>query len=94
MPRLGTQAGDATLVADLRPTEHDPYLEAALRGTWASNVLVTGSTRRSYTLETYETDIDTTVLSKGVRFGGFHLTAHRTSRCTSSTRSPSSSRRS
>jgi hypothetical protein len=73
MPRLGTQAGDATLSADLRPTEHDPYLEAALRSTWASNVLVTGSTRRSYSTELYETDIDTTTLSKGMRFGGFHL---------------------
>jgi hypothetical protein len=74
IPRLGTQAGDATLVADLRPTEHDSWLEASLRGTWATNTLVIGSTRRSYTLETYEADIDTTVLSKGVRFGGIHIT--------------------
>jgi len=74
LPRLGTQAGDATLPADLRFTEHDSYLEAALGGTWATNVLVAGLTRRSYTAETYETDIDTSVLSKGMRFGGLHLT--------------------
>jgi hypothetical protein len=74
LPRLGTQAGDGTLVADLRPTEHDPYLEASLRGTWAANVLVPGLTRRSYTGEITEVDIDTSTLSKGIRFGGFHLT--------------------
>jgi hypothetical protein len=66
IPRLGTQAGDATLPADLRYTEHDPYLEAALRGTWATDTLVPGLTRRSYTIETYEQDIDTSVLSKGL----------------------------
>jgi hypothetical protein len=73
MPRLGTKEGRGTLPADLRYTEHDSYLEAALRGTWATNTLVPGITRRSYTIETYEQDIDGSVLSKGARFGGLRL---------------------
>jgi hypothetical protein len=73
MPRLGTQAGDVTFPSDLRFGEPDAYLEAALGGAFATDILVPGLTRRSYTAETYEQDIDTSVLSKGLRFGGFHL---------------------
>lgn len=73
MPRLGTKSGTATLPADLRYTEHDPYLEAAVRGTWATDTLVPGITRRSYTGELYEQDLDGSVLSKGMRFGGLRL---------------------
>lgn len=73
LPRLGSRQGTATLPADLRFTEHDNYLQAALRGTWATDTLVSGTTRRSYTIETYEQDIDTSVLSKGFRFGGFRI---------------------
>lgn len=73
LPRLGSHSGTATLPADLRYTEHDSYLEAALRGTWATDTLVPGITRRSYTIETYEQDIDTSVLSKGWRFGGLRI---------------------
>jgi hypothetical protein len=73
LPRLGSKSGTATLPADLRYTEHDPYLEAAVRSTWATDTLVSGVTKRSYTIETYEQDIDTSVLSKGFRFGGFRI---------------------
>lgn len=73
MPRLGTVEARATLPADLRYTEHDPYLEAALRGTYASDVLVPGITRRSYTIEVYEQDLDASVRTDGFRFGGFRL---------------------
>jgi hypothetical protein len=73
LPRLGTKSGSATLPADLRFTEHDAYLEAAVRGTFATDMLLPGLTRRSYTIETYEQGIDTSVLSKGARFGGFRI---------------------
>lgn len=73
MPRLGTQAGDWTVPSALRYTEHDAYLQAALRGTYATDVLVPGLTRRSYTVEVREKDIGQSVLSKGGRFGGFRL---------------------
>lgn len=73
LPRLGTQAGDVTFPSDLRFGEPDAYLEAALLGTYASDVLVIGSTRRSYTAEVREVDIGQSVLSNGLRFGGFHL---------------------
>ena len=71
--RPGTHEARGTLPADLYYGEHDPYLEAAMRGTWASDVLVPGTTRRSYTIETYEQDIDVSVLTKGWRFGGFRI---------------------
>lgn len=73
LPRLGTKSGTATLPADLYYTEHDAFLQAAVRGTYATDTLVPGTTRRSYTIETYEQDIDTSVLSKGFRFGGFRF---------------------
>lgn len=73
MPRLGTQAGDWTIPAALRYTEHDPYLQAALRGTYATDVLVPALTRRSYTVEVREKDIGQSVMSNGGRFGGFRL---------------------
>lgn len=73
LPRLGSKSGTATLPADLRYTEHDAYLSAAVRGTYATDTLLPGTTKRSYTVEVYEQGIDTSVLSKGFRFGGFRI---------------------
>jgi hypothetical protein len=73
MPRLGTKAGSVTFPADLRYTEHDPYMQAALRGTFTADVLVPGITRRSYTAEVYEQDLDASVLDYGLRFGGMRV---------------------
>lgn len=73
LPRLGTQVGDWSAVSALRYTEHNAYLQAALRSTFSTGVLVPGSTRRSYTVETREADIAQSILSKGGRFGGFRL---------------------
>jgi hypothetical protein len=71
--RPGTHEARGTLPADLYYGEHDTALEAAMRGTWSSNVLVPGTTRRSYTIEVYEQDLDASVLTKGWRFGGFRI---------------------
>lgn len=71
--RPGTHEVRGTLPADLYYSEHDPYLEAVMGGTWATDLLVPGTTRRSFTLETYEQDLDISVQTKGWRFGSVRI---------------------
>ncbi|AIM40774.1 minor tail protein [Idiomarinaceae phage Phi1M2-2] len=54
--RLGNKSADGTPTTYLYPVHSDPFLEAALCGTWDDNVLKTGTTRRGFTYEVQHAD--------------------------------------
>jgi hypothetical protein len=75
--RNGSRSVTGSLVCDVTyGGAVDLGLEAAHRGTWATDVLSTANppTPRSFTIEEVETDIDATSVYKGCRFGGYTLT--------------------
>ena len=51
----------------------DALLEATLCGTWATNVLLAGTTRRSYTIERHHQDIGKYLRSTGCQFNTMSL---------------------
>ena len=51
----------------------DALLEAVMCGTWATNVLKAGTTRRSFTLERHHQDIGKYLRSTGCQFNAFSL---------------------
>jgi len=51
----------------------DALLEATLCGTWATNVLLAGTTRRSYTIERHHQDIGKFLRSTGCQFNTMSL---------------------
>lgn len=55
--RRGNVSTEGTLDVVLRPDNYDAFLEAALQGTWATNVLKVGNTQRSFAIEQGFTDI-------------------------------------
>jgi len=55
--RLGILTGMGDLDFELSALAHDDLIEAALGGTWATNVLAVGSTRHSFTMEAGHPDI-------------------------------------
>lgn len=55
--RRGNVAAAGDLEVVLCPSNYDDFLEAALMGTWTSNVLKVGTTRRSFAIEQGFTDI-------------------------------------
>lgn len=59
-------AGDINF--ELSYGEFDPFLEAVLQGTWTTDVLTNGVTRRSFTIEKEFSDV-----TKFVRFRGVEL---------------------
>lgn len=54
---LGVKDGAGDIVVELAPGVHDDLIEAALEGTWATDVLKVGSTRRSFTFVRKMNDI-------------------------------------
>ncbi len=72
-PRGGSHSANFSVIGDLAYGDHDAMLQAAVRGTYATDVLTPGVplVRRSYTFEVYEADIDRTTLTKGGRVAGF-----------------------
>lgn len=70
-PRGGSHSVTGSLIGDLIYVAHDDVLQAAMRSTYATNVLNPGLTKRSYLVEVYEADDDISTLSKGCRIGGF-----------------------
>lgn len=56
-------AGDIT--ADLRDTDYDDFLEAAMLNTWNSNVLKVGTVPKYFSIEDYAADIDQARLFTG-----------------------------
>jgi len=56
-------AGD--IVADLRDTDYDDFLEAAMLNTWNANVLKVGTVPKYFSIEDYAADIDQARLFTG-----------------------------
>jgi hypothetical protein len=56
-------AGDIT--ADLRDTDFDDFLEAAMLNTWSTNVLKVGTVPKYFSIEDYAADIDQARLFTG-----------------------------
>lgn len=56
-------AGDIT--ADLRDTDFDDFLEAAMLNTWSANVLKVGTVPKYFSIEDYAADIDQARLFTG-----------------------------
>lgn len=56
-------AGDIT--ADLRDTDYDDFLEAAMLNTWDANVLKVGTVPKYFSIEDYAADIDQARLFTG-----------------------------
>lgn len=68
MPRVDrhgnrTVAGD--IVADLRDTDYDPFIEAAMLSSWSLDVIKVGTTPKFFSLEDYAADIDQARLFTG-----------------------------
>src|SRR5664279_2170977 len=57
--RTGARKGTFAVSDWLRYGAYDTWLEALLGGTWAANVLKTGTTRRSFAIEEYFADLAT-----------------------------------
>ena len=57
-------AGD--IVADLRDTDYDPFLESAMLSSWSTNVLKVGTTPKYFSIEDYAADIDQARLFTGM----------------------------
>ena len=64
-------AGDVNI--ELSYGTFDDLLEATLAGTWATNVLIAGTTRRSYTVERHHTDIGKYLRSTRCSFNALSL---------------------
>jgi len=64
-------AGDVNI--ELSYGTFDDLLEATLAGTWATDVLIAGTTRRSYTVERHHTDIGKYLRSTGCSFNALSL---------------------
>lgn len=64
-------AGDVNL--ELSYGTFDDLIEATLAGTWATDVLKAGTTRRSFTIERYHTDIGKYLRSTGCSFNALSL---------------------
>lgn len=71
--RPGSHEVGAAFPYDLYYGEQDDHFQASMRGTWASDVLFPGTTRRSFTVEVREQDLGASTLTNGFRFGGFRI---------------------
>ena len=71
--RHGNKQVGGDVESDLLYGEHDALLEAALCGTWSTDVLKAGTTRRSFTLERTFQDITQFIRYKGCEVNGFSL---------------------
>ena len=69
MPRVdrhGNRQAGGDIVVDLRDTDYDDFLEAAMLNTWASDVLKIGTTPKFFSIEDYAADIDQARLFTGM----------------------------
>lgn len=69
MPRVdrhGNRQAGGDIVVDLRDTDYDDFLEAAMLNTWASDVLKVGTTPKFFSIEDYAADIDQARLFTGM----------------------------
>ena len=71
--RHGNQAVNGDINFELSYGSFDDLLEATLCGTWATNVLKAGTTRRSFTIERHHEDIGVYLRSTGCSFNTMSL---------------------
>lgn len=55
--RHGNRSAAGDIVVELQAEDYDPFIEAALFGTWTADVLKVGTTLRSFTIEDAALDI-------------------------------------
>ncbi len=60
-----TLNGEGTIAFEFAPTDFDDLIEAALGGTWTTNVLKAGATQKSFSMEVGHTGISQYKLLKG-----------------------------
>lgn len=69
MPRVdrhGNRQVGGDIVVDLRDTDYDAFLEAAMLNAWSSDVLKVGTTPKYFSIEDYAADIDQARLFAGM----------------------------
>jgi hypothetical protein len=71
--RHGNKSVAGDLNVELSYGTFDDLIEATLAGTWATDVLKAGTTRRSFTIERYHTDIGKYLRSTGCSFNALSL---------------------
>jgi len=64
--RHGDRTVSGDMVADLRKTDFDPFLESVMRSAWATNTLKVGTTPKYFTMEHGSLDIDQYQVFTGV----------------------------
>lgn len=69
----GNRSGSGDVPFDLSYGSFDDFLEAVMGGTWTTNVLKIGNTKRSFTFEDAYPDISIFEKNTGVVFSGFSL---------------------
>lgn len=65
--RHGTRSGEGNVVGEMSDESYDDWLEAALCGTWAADVLEAGVVRRSFSVERHFADINSYLRYRGVQ---------------------------
>ena len=72
-PKVGLDVGGG-IDFELSAQDFDDFMEAAMCGTWSTNVLTVGTTDRSFSLEKEYEDLSSTLIAfKGMRVGSFGL---------------------
>lgn len=71
--RHGNKSVGGDINFELSYGSFDDLIEATLCGTWAADVLLAGTTRRSYTIERYHADIAKYLRSTGCNFNSMSL---------------------
>lgn len=71
--RHGVRSASGEHAFELSPDSFDDFIQAALMGTWSSDVLKAGTTRRSFTIERYFSDIATYYRTTGCEVNTFSL---------------------
>lgn len=63
LSRQGTYSTQGDIVAELSDDSFDDFLEMAMQGTWATNVLKVGSTERSFSILERHSDINNATIT-------------------------------
>lgn len=71
--RHGNYLVNGDITASFKHEQFDALLEAALGGTWTTNVLKVGQTERSFTFESWHGDIARSLRYTGVRVNSFSM---------------------
>lgn len=73
--RGGTYSTQGEIAAEVSFSSFDDLIEAALQGTWATDVLIIGSTERSFAILERHTDIGEDYIYSGCRVATMNITA-------------------